>query len=178
LHGQGLDPSLNEAQIFYEVTKHALGHYGILFIGLTVFLACLSTMIALASVVAEYLRNDIFQGKINYTILLVLVLATSVCMAQLELGPLMNYAVPIIKIIYPVLIVLTLCNLAYKLFNFTPIKVPVLITLLVSSYLYLPTFIEKFQPKLKEQAAAEIPNQNAADTPFPGNEQPEALVPN
>lgn len=187
LHGQGLDPQLNKAQVFYAVTKHALGHYGSLFIGITVFLACLSTMIALASVVSEYLRNDIFKGKVNYTLLLILVLMAAVGMAQFKLGSLENFAGPIIMIIYPVLIVLTFCNLAYKLFGFTPVKIPVLITFLISGYIYMPGLIANFQnPEIAKQAAAKpaepsesAPAQEAAaDMPLPENATPEPLIPN
>ena len=140
-HGQSINPCLDEGKTFIATMLNILGTHGALFISLTVLVACLSTMIALASVVSEYLKNDIFQRKINYTLSLAIVLIVTTCMAQFELGPLLQYSEPLIFIGYPVLIVLTFCNIAYKLWGFKPVKLPVLIIFIASIFLYGPTFI-------------------------------------
>lgn len=141
-HGQGLNPALGAGKMFQIVMERILGPSGALFIGITVLVACLSTMIALASVVSEYLRNDIFNKKINYTTALIIVLATTTVIAQFTLDKLLEYSEPLILLGYPVLVVLTFCNIAYKLWGFKPVKLPVLVTLIVSSIVYGPSFIK------------------------------------
>jgi branched-chain amino acid:cation transporter, LIVCS family len=144
-HGQGLNPTLNAGKLFIVTMMRIVGSHGAFFIGATVFVACLSTLIALASVLSEYLRSDISRNKLSYIAALALVLITTTLVAQFELGPLLEYSEPLLLIVYPVLIVLTICNIAYKFFDFTPVKIPVLITLLLSSYWYGPGFIKRIQ---------------------------------
>ena len=143
-HGQGL-AHLDEGKIFITTIIRVLGDRGAIFISLTVLVACLSTMIALASVVSEYIRNDIFHHKVSYTTALTLVLALTTIIAQLKLKGLLYYSIPLILIVYPVIIVLTLCNIAYKLWGFKPVKVPVLLVFLLSIYMYGPEFIKRIK---------------------------------
>lgn len=140
-HGHGLE-HLDAGKMFIETIMRILGKHGALFIALTVFVACLSTMIALSSVVTDYLCNQIFKQKISYTTGLILVLVTTTLVAQFELGKLLQYSEPLINIAYPVLIMLTFCNIAYKLWGFKSVKVPVTITLLASILWFGPNFIK------------------------------------
>jgi branched-subunit amino acid permease len=54
-----------------------------------------------------------------------------VLMAQYELERLLELAEPVTAVLYPLLIVITFCNIGYKMFNFKPVKIPMLITLIV-----------------------------------------------
>jgi branched-chain amino acid:cation transporter, LIVCS family len=141
-HGQQLNPALDAGRMFILTMMKILGTHGAFFVGMTVFVACLSTLIALASVVSEYLKNDISQHKLSYVTSLIIVLAIATAVAQFELGPLLHYSLPLILIVYPVLIVLTFCNIAYKLWGFKPVKIPVLLAFLVSTYWYGPEFLK------------------------------------
>jgi branched-chain amino acid:cation transporter, LIVCS family len=145
-HGQGLG-HLDPGKIFITTIIRILGDKGALFISITVLIACLSTMIALASVVSDYLRNDIFNRRISYATGLLLVLATTTFIAQFKLGALLYYSQPLLLIIYPVIIVLTFCNIAYKVWGFRPVKLPVLVAFIVSTCTYGPQFIERITKK-------------------------------
>lgn len=131
--------------MFINTVLNIVGPQGAAILGLTVFLACLTTIIALVSVVGEYLRNDVLKNKLCYITCLIIVLAMSVYLSQYSLGMILYYSDPIINIAYPILIVLTFCNLAYKLWNFKPVKIPVLITLILSIYLNGPKLLKVFQ---------------------------------
>jgi branched-chain amino acid:cation transporter, LIVCS family len=156
-HGQSINPCLDPGKMFILTMMNILGSHGALFISVTVLVACLSTMIALASVVAEYLRQDIFHKKISYITGLILVLITTTCMAQFELGPLLAYSEPLLFIGYPVFIMLTLCNIAYKMGWFNAVKVPVLITFIASTIVYGPAFVKLLKEGLpKIEANAEL----------------------
>lgn len=126
-HGQGLN-HLGPDEMFITTVRRILGDKGALFISVTILVACLSTMIALATVVSEYLRTDILKKRVNYTYTLIAVLALTAFLARYRLDALLAFYGPIMDITYPVLIVLTFMNLAYKLWGFTWVRMPVFAT--------------------------------------------------
>ena len=140
-HGQEF-ANLDLGKIFINLVLKVIGSCGALLISITVFLACLTTIIALASVASEYVRKELADKKISYVSALLIILAISAILAQFELGTILKYSAPFIYILYPALITLTLCNIAYKLFGFKPVKIPVLIAFLISSVYYVPDIIK------------------------------------
>lgn len=131
-HGQDF-VALSTGAKFIETIRRIMGDRGALFISITILVACLSTMIALATVVSEYLRTEIFKNKMPYLGSLIIVLALTSLMASFPLDTLLAFYVPVMDITYPILIVLTVCNLAYKLTGFKPVKLPVLLTFILMS---------------------------------------------
>lgn len=105
-----------------------------------VVLACLTTAIALAAVFSQFLQNDIFRGKVDYPICLGLTIFITFLMSTLRFGGISQVLEPVLTVIYPALIVLTVVNLAYKLWNFQPVKTPVLLVLALSLAAYLWPF--------------------------------------
>lgn len=134
--GQGLE-HLNEGDLFSAISFRILGDYGAFIIAIAVFMACYSTIIALAAVTAEYIQRTIANNKISYFVALTLTLCCTFAVANLGLGKILMLYAPIIDIGYPALIVLTIMNMLYKVFNVQMVKLPVFITLLVSCILYL-----------------------------------------
>ncbi|MGO9387674.1 MAG: branched-chain amino acid transport system II carrier protein [Methanobacterium sp.] len=53
------------------------------------------------------------------------------------LGSILAFSRPFINAAYPALIMLIICNLAYKIWGFKPVKLPVFITLIISCILFL-----------------------------------------
>jgi branched-chain amino acid:cation transporter, LIVCS family len=104
---------------------------------ITIALACLTTAIALCSVFADFLQNQVFQGKVNYQVSLVMTLCLTFFVATYEFTGISSFLTPVLELIYPSLIVLTFLNIMHKLFDFTPIKVPVLMTFLITLYMNL-----------------------------------------
>lgn len=115
--------------LFSEIAFKVVGNWGTALISIAVLMACFSTSIALAAAVAEYVQLTIFRNKISYVTALTLILALCLPLSiagqtyvrSMTLGPLLYVG-------YPVIIALTFCNIAYKLFGFTWIKLPVLLT--------------------------------------------------
>lgn len=147
-HGQGLEILGDEGKMFIHTLLRILGSQGTLIISLTVFFACLTTIISLASVVTEYIHNDISNKKISYVPSLIITIVTTWFMSQFELGTILQFSKPLMYITYPVLITLTLCNIAYKLWGFSYIKIPVLITLVISSAWFGPDYIKLIKENL------------------------------
>lgn len=114
-----------------------LGAYGGLVGCIAVVLACLTTAIALAAVFAQFLCDDLCGGKLNYHVGLAITMLITFAMALLRFDGLSSALKPILGVIYPALIALTVLNLLYALIGFRPIKLPLLIILGLSLGSYL-----------------------------------------
>jgi branched-chain amino acid:cation transporter, LIVCS family len=134
-HGTGLE-HLNEGELFSALSFRVLGDRGAIIIALAVLLACYSTIVALTAVVSDYVQTTIFKGKISYIYALIIVLSVAAIISNFGLGKILTFSGPYIDMGYPALIMLVFCNVAYKLFGFKPVKLPVLITLLISCVLF------------------------------------------
>lgn len=119
------------------IASHLLGPSAGLFVAIAVFLACLTTEIALAVVFSEFLHLYIFRCKVSYRNCLLLTLFVSFLISTLRFQGIAAFLVPIIQICYPALIMLTLLNACHKFWGFKPLKVPVYATFFVSLIAYL-----------------------------------------
>lgn len=101
-------------------------------------LACLTTVISLAVTIADVIHNELddylaqHNLKFNYYITIFLIVLITVIFSNLGFDGLMSFIVPIISVCYPAIIVLTICNVLYKLFNFPYVKEPFYVTLAVA----------------------------------------------
>ncbi len=98
-----------------------------------VSIACLTTAVTLTSVFAEFLSHH-FYGDADkmYKPFVVLTVLAAFAMSFLGFVRIIEIIFPIIAACYPMLIVLALCNIAYKFWGFTWVKAPVLGTFLVT----------------------------------------------
>ncbi|OGB83912.1 hypothetical protein A3F66_02415 [candidate division TM6 bacterium RIFCSPHIGHO2_12_FULL_32_22] len=126
-YGFGLE-NANAGEIFRDVSIRILGSYGALVIAIAVLFACLSTSIALYAVVGEYLQKEVFRNKIKFVPSLIILSLLCLPLSMYGLDYVLALtAGPILYIGYPVLIAITFLNIAYKWFDFKPIKIPVLV---------------------------------------------------
>lgn len=101
-----------------------------------IFLTALHTT-TLAVIFAEYLQNELFKNILNYRSCLLITLIIAFAMSNLGFMGILKMSTPFLEVCYPVLIVLTLLNIAKELFGFKPVKIPVLITFVISLLVYL-----------------------------------------
>lgn len=113
-----------------------LGPYAGLVAGTAVAFACLTTEIALTAILAEFVRKSLFKDKIRYEWALLLILGLSFLVSTLHFDGISKFLGPVLEMCYPALIVLTVLNIAYKLFNFKPVKAFVYATFLISVVSY------------------------------------------
>lgn len=138
-HGQGLE-GLKEGAVFREIVFRVLGDFGAAFVGASVFLACFTTCVSLTAVVAEYIQIK-SHNRFSYIRSVFAVLFLTALIAQSGLDNILTISWPYIVAFYPLIIVITLCNLAYKMFDFKPITGPVLLTaLIIVAYKLVSTF--------------------------------------
>ena len=130
----------NIAEQFSFISLQILGHSGALVIATAIFMACFSTIIALATVLGEYVHNDISKQKLSYKGSLGLVLFSTLFISCSGLDAILTYSLPVINTFYPVFITITFANIAYKLFNFKFIKIPAFATLLIAIYYNYPSY--------------------------------------
>jgi branched-chain amino acid:cation transporter, LIVCS family len=137
-HGYGFE-ALNEGELFSAISFRILGTCGAALIGLTVFLACFTTTVALSTVVATYMHQDILQNRISYPLTLAIMLGICMIPASFDLSVIMRVSLPIIVASYPLFITIMICNGLYKLCGFSYIKMPVMLTLawiVITQFLY------------------------------------------
>jgi LIVCS family branched-chain amino acid:cation transporter len=131
--------------ILGTVAYSILGPFAGVVTSVAVALACLTTAIALASVFAEFLHQDILFGKISYRLSLFITLILTYFISILNFSVIIGFLGPILQICYPALIVLSVLNILYKLYDFKPVKVPFFLTLGITLLgYYWPTIANLF----------------------------------
>lgn len=135
MHSSELQSVQND-QLIAQIALHVLGPYAGIVACAAVALACLTTAIALAAVTAEFIHVDISNNRISYPIALIATLIVSYFVSTLNFSGIANMVTPALKLLYPSLILLSILNIAYKLYNFKPVKVPVLLFFAMTVILY------------------------------------------
>jgi LIVCS family branched-chain amino acid:cation transporter len=135
-HSHGL-AGLNGGELFREIAFRVTGTYGTIIIAIAVLMACLSTAVGLSAVLAEYIQKTVFGSRISYVAGLTIITLLSFPLSIFGLGKVLALTGgPIVYIGYPVIIALTFCNIAYKLWGFTPVRIPVLATFVAAAASY------------------------------------------
>lgn len=119
------------------IATHVLGPYTAIAAHIAVILACLTTVIALSAVFAEFLHEDICRDQISYGWSLFVTLVITFFVSTLNFTGIAYFLQPILQVCYPALIVLCIVNILYKLCHFTWIKLPVFLTFFASLAIYL-----------------------------------------
>jgi len=134
---------LDGGKLFSAISFKILGPQGAIVIAMTVLMACFSTSIALSAIVAEYIQKTIFQSSISYINALLITIFLSMPLSLFGLDYVLYFAGgPLVHILYPIIIIITLCNLLYKFNIINWIKFPTLIIGLYVSYSYLISFLQ------------------------------------
>lgn len=120
-------PSLqhvNPENLLTSLAGVILGPHAALMSALIVSLACLTTVISISAISADYLNEELTQSKLGYGFSLFTVLAITFLVSLLKFTGIKMLLEPILVVTYPALIILCVINIAHRLFNFKPIKLP------------------------------------------------------
>src|SRR5690606_37564219 len=124
---------VDSGELFRLISFSILGAPGAAAISFSILLACISTVIGLGAVVAEYLRLTIFNNSISYVQSLSITFASCIPLSIFGLKYVLAITSgPIVYIGYPLLITITFCNIAYKIWGFSYIKTPTIITFIIA----------------------------------------------
>lgn len=128
-----LDPHHLPEERLSAISFYLLGPTGALVSCLAVSMACLTTAIPLVSIFATYMKEDLFQGKGGVFMPLIATLAISTLLATMGFMGIAAMLSPILQILCPGLIVLSIFNIWHKLFETRVLKAPVFATFAVST---------------------------------------------
>lgn len=117
------------------IAMKLLGPVGGCIAAVAVMTACLTTAMTLASVFADYFRKSICQSKISPTWALVITLAATTLFANLGFRGIAAFLGPILQVVYPGLILLTVLNLFHALYGYRMVKLPVFLAFCFSGML-------------------------------------------
>jgi hypothetical protein len=93
-------------------------------------LACITTVMSLAVMLVEVLDQEfnfwhwLPEHSLSYSGSVLLIMFITVVFTNLGFATLMGIIHPIVSVCYPAIVVLTLCNILYKLFGFKWVKLP------------------------------------------------------
>lgn len=123
-------------QVLASLAVHLLGPKLAVVANVAVALACLTTVMSLAVAMVDVIHVEIMNTSIgtkipySYGGMMVLMIAITVVFSLLGFSSIMKFLHPIMEICYPAIIVLTICNILYKLYGFPYVKLPVYVTII------------------------------------------------
>jgi len=93
------------------ITKSLLGNYGVALLSIIVSLACLTTSIGLIVSVSSYFE-EVLNYKVKYNVVVLVVISISYAISQLGVDKIINYALPVLLVFYPLLITVLFLTLS------------------------------------------------------------------
>ncbi|SPN73949.1 LIV-II,branched-chain amino acid transport system 2 carrier protein BrnQ,branched-chain amino acid transport system II carrier protein,Branched-chain amino acid transport protein [Chlamydia serpentis] len=128
--------NVSKGHILGRISAIALGPNSIL-TGVSVFIACLTTEIALVGIVADFIARVVSFKKLNYSIAVILTLIPTYLISILNFETISHLLLPLLQLSYPALIVLACGNIGDKLWNFRYSRVLFYLTLSLTIVLKL-----------------------------------------
>ncbi len=130
IHHQALIGAVPE-QVLASLALHLLGPKLALVANIAIALACITTVMSLAVAVVDVIHVEIMNTEIgakipfSYHWMMFITMMITVIFSTIGFTSIMAFLHPIMEIIYPAVIVLTICNILYKLYGFSYVKLPV-----------------------------------------------------
>lgn len=135
-HGSGF-LNIGKDELLAAITLKIAGPYGGILVCVTIAMACLTTAIALISAFSDFIQKEVFASKVSYELTLFGSLIVTFFISTFEFTGISAFLGPILEVCYPGLIVLTVLNIAYRLYHFKPIKIPVFAVFAISAVTYV-----------------------------------------
>lgn len=94
------DTSVTQTQLLVGIVKHLMGSSGIILLGITVALACLTTAIGLTSAAAAFF-SEMTHGKVPYGAFIGIICAFSCVVSNFGINTIIAFSTPILSVVYP-----------------------------------------------------------------------------
>jgi LIVCS family branched-chain amino acid:cation transporter len=133
-HSEAL--AVPDEEMLAALARHILGPFAAIIAIIAVVLACLTKAIALSSVFADFLQREVFQQKIGYHFSLIITLFITFLISTLNFMGIASFITPILRVCYPALLVLSILNICYKLYDLKVVKTPVFAVFLITLWFY------------------------------------------
>lgn len=105
--GQYYTADTPRVELLIGIVEHMFGNVGKICAGLVVSLACLTTSVGLTATCGNFFEN-ISNGKLKYKYIVIASVALSFIISLAGVESIINYAVPVLTTIYPVVIALVI----------------------------------------------------------------------
>ncbi len=107
------------------ISVYLLGTKGAFFSCMAVALSCLTTAIPITVITADYIHKNFMKGKGSYYLALMISLVLAMVVSNLGFMGIASMLAPILQIICPGLIILSVFNILYKLYEMQIRRSPV-----------------------------------------------------
>ncbi len=118
------------------ISMHLLGTHGALFSCLAVAMSCLTTAIPISIISAEFIQKDLMKEKGNLYVACIISLGISALMANIGFMGIAKMLSPILQILCPGLIILSVLNILHKLYEMRIRRTPVFAAFAISTIGY------------------------------------------
>ena len=102
-------PDMEKVALTTNITNTILGSWGEVVLGLCVYSACLTTSVGLTATIGHFF-NKISKDKIKYETIVIISTIISITISNIGVESIITFADPILKIVYPIAIVLVIIN--------------------------------------------------------------------
>lgn len=122
--------SVPPQEMLGKIAMESLGGIAAPCVCIAVLFACLTTAIVLASLFADFLRTEVTQDKLGNKQALLITLGIGFLVSTFDFGGIAKFLGPLLEIVYPALIALTLINIVSKYYGVKSSHWPFTVTLL------------------------------------------------
>lgn len=147
------DKEIARSVLLIHIARSTLGDYGVIAIGFSIALACLTTAIALTSAVGSFF-SKLSGGRMSYKVLVTVCTIFSATLAVFGVDKIIHFAYPPLALVYPIAITLVLYIIVFG--SFIKQKAPYIGALIASTFvaciglgtilnLWTPTQLELFK---------------------------------
>ncbi|UXZ09623.1 branched-chain amino acid transport system II carrier protein [Clostridium perfringens] len=139
------DSSISQTTLLMNITNAILGSTGTIMLAIVIGLACLTTAVGLTSVTAKYFE-DVSNKKLKYKYIVIAICVFSALSSNLGVDKIIEIAVPVLSLIYPVSILLVVMSIFEKFVpNNVVVKGATYATLLISLLTVIDSLGIKFE---------------------------------
>ncbi|PJD94797.1 MAG: hypothetical protein CK425_10425 [Parachlamydia sp.] len=128
IYGEALN-GVPPEQMFGAVAEIALGPYAAPILCVAVILACYTTAIVLTSLFADFLKQEVLKDKIPNYAAIIVTLLIAFTVSTFEFAGIARFLGPVLEVIYPALITLTILNILHKVGGYQLYRWPIAATL-------------------------------------------------
>ncbi|MBY0461556.1 MAG: branched-chain amino acid transport system II carrier protein [Alphaproteobacteria bacterium] len=97
-----------------EIARHALGHYAVPIVAVTLAISCLATATVLTTLAVDFLQDDISKNRLNRSQSIVIILTVALAMSMLGFQSICSFLGTALAWIYPFLVVYALVQIIRK----------------------------------------------------------------
>jgi branched-chain amino acid:cation transporter, LIVCS family len=110
------DSNISQTALLVNITSLLLGTSGTIFLAIVVGFACLTTAVGLTSVTSKYFE-DVTNKKLKYEYIVIFICTFSAIVSNFGVDKIIQIAIPILSLIYPISIVLVIMNIFKNIFT-------------------------------------------------------------